>query len=224
MGKLSTALCRQHPLWKRTVGTRRPRVTLVLLTSALPLLPINDKGQHFIKSINRFYCYHHWAERELRIWGTCPHPAPQDGAWTPGVSASRALTTAFLLLRPRKAHGLLATVMNQAQHMMEGGGKERGPASPPTISDSWPPSRWGQRESSSIYERAQNGDGRASLLGAGGRGDGCNFNPCAVRGNTLVHWTPLIREQGLLSTLPHSHAQHTHCNGSGAVLHGCDRA
>lgn len=67
MGKLSTALCRQHPLWKRTVGTRRPRVTLVLLTSALPLLPINDKGQHFIKSINRFYCYHHWAERELRI-------------------------------------------------------------------------------------------------------------------------------------------------------------
>lgn len=49
MGKVSAALCRQHPTWKRAMGTRMPGVKTVSLTGVLPLFPINDNGQCFTK-------------------------------------------------------------------------------------------------------------------------------------------------------------------------------
>lgn len=69
-------------------------VKFVLLTSVLPLLLTDDSGQFFTQIYKQVLLLSSLDREELRIWESCPYPAPQWWSWTPNVSSSRALTIA----------------------------------------------------------------------------------------------------------------------------------
>ena len=205
MGKVSTALRRQHPTWKRAVGTRRLGFTIVSLTSMLPLFPTNDSGQCFTKVYEQVLLLSpldgRGFERPVHTRQGPVHICPQN-------------SNCHLPSAEGQAGPWASPNCGEFRLSMEGDSKEGAlPASQLSNIPSLkilPPSRWGQREPLSIHLWARNEGGKARVLSAGGREGGYGFNPCAVRGTVSAQWIPLRTRSGIHSLLhPHSHA-HTH--------------
>ena len=67
VGKVSTALCKQYPLWKRGCRYQGLGVKPVLLTSVLPLLLTDDSGQCFTQVYKQVLLLSPLDKEELRI-------------------------------------------------------------------------------------------------------------------------------------------------------------